>query len=138
MARVYCIKSKDKVYDSLVEVVNKSENLTGKKVKKIRCDNALEYVKGQFYRFMKERGIIMNTCPAYVHELNGTAKRFNRTIMNMMRCLLDEAKVDKKYWPEVIRAATYLKNRTLANTIEKKTPYEIFLNKKPNVENLRL
>ena len=51
MARVYCIKSKDKVYDSLVEFVNESENLTGKMVKKIRCDNALEYVKGQFYRF---------------------------------------------------------------------------------------
>ena len=82
----------------------------------------MEFVKGQFYRFCKERGIIINNCPPYVHELNGTAERFNRTIMDMARCLLAEAQVEKKYWPEIVTAATYLKNRTLANTIEKKTP----------------
>ena len=64
----------------------------------------------------------MNNFPAYVHELNGTAERFNRTIMNMARCLLAEAKVHKCYWPEIICAATYLQNRMLANTIERKTP----------------
>ena len=81
---------------------------------------------------------MINNCPAYVHELNGTAEWFNRTIMDMARCLLTEAEVGKQYWPEIICAASYLKNRTLANTIEKKTPYEIFFRKKPNVEHLRL
>ena len=58
--------------------------------------------------------------------------------MNMARCLLAEAKLHKFYWPEIICAATYLKNCTLANTIERKTPYEIFFKRKPNVEHLRL
>lgn len=58
--------------------------------------------------------------------------------MDMSRCLLAEAKVDKKFWPEVVKTAAYLKNRSLANTIEKKTPYGIFFGKKPNVKNLRL
>ena len=80
----------------------------------------------------------MNNCPAYVHELNGTAERFNRTIMNIARCLLAEAKVHKCYWPEIICAATYLKNRTLAKTMERKTPYELFFKRKSNVEHLRL
>ena len=65
----------------------------------------------------------------------------NRTIMNMALCLFAEAKVHKCYWPEIICAAKYLKNRTLANTIERKTPYEIFFKRKLNVEhyyNLRL
>ena len=44
--------------------------------------------------------------------------------MDMARCLLDEVQFDKKYWPEIIIAAAYLKNRVLTNTIEKKTPYE--------------
>ena len=44
----------------------------------------------------------------------------------------------KKYWPEIVCAATYLKNRTLSNTIEKKTPYEIFFQRKPTVKHLRL
>ena len=44
----------------------------------------------------------MNDCPAYVHELNGTAERVNRTIMNMVRCLLAEAQVYKRYCPEIL------------------------------------
>ena len=31
-----------------------------------------------------------------------------------------------------------MKNHTLTNTIERKTPYEIFFKRKPNVEHLRL
>lgn len=58
--------------------------------------------------------------------------------MDMARCLLAEVKVDRRYWPEIVRAAAYLKNRSLANTMEKKTPYEIFFGKKPCVKNLKI
>ncbi|CAD7079065.1 unnamed protein product [Hermetia illucens] len=49
-----------------------------------------------------------------------------------------EAQIHKKYWPEIVCAATYLKNRTLTNTVEKKTPYEMFFGRKPDVSNLKL
>lgn len=74
----------------------------------------------------------------YVHELNGTAERYNRSVMDTARCLLTDAKVDKKYWPEIVKTAVYLKIRTLANTIEKKTPYEIMMGSKPDISNLKL
>lgn len=138
IAKVYSIKSKAEVFDCIVQYVNECENLTGKKTKFLRCDNGKEYLNSDIYNFAKERGIVINNCPAYVHELNGTAERFNRTIMNMSRCLLAEANVHKRYWPEIVCAATYLKNRTLANTVERKTPFEIFFGKKPNVTNLCL
>ena len=104
----------------------------------MRCDNGKEYLNNRFYKFIREKGIILNNCPAYVHELNGTAERFNRTIMDMARCLLTDAQVHKRYWPEIIYAAAYLKNRTSTNTIERKTPFEIFFKRKPNVAHLRL
>ena len=53
--------------------------------------------------------------------------------MDTARCLLTEAQVHKRYWPEMVCAAAYLKNRTLANTIERKTLFEIFFKIKPNV-----
>ena len=87
---------------------------------------------------ISEKGIFLEPCPPYVHELNGTAERYNRTIMNSARCLLYEAQVSRKYWPEIVKAAAYLKNRTIANTIENKTPFEIFFGRKPNIKNLRL
>ena len=35
--------------------------------------------------------------------------------MDMARCLLTEAQVHKRYWPEIICAAAYFKNRMLTN-----------------------
>ena len=96
IAKVYPIKSKAEVFDCLVEFINESENLTVKRVKVLRCDNGTEYLNNRIYNFVKEKGITINTCPRYVHELNGTAERFNRSIMNMSRCLLSEADVKKK------------------------------------------
>ena len=38
IAKVYCIKSQDEVLNCLVKFINESENLTGKRVKILRCD----------------------------------------------------------------------------------------------------
>jgi len=138
LAKVYCIKSKDQVYDCFVKYVNEVENLTEKRIKKLRCDNGKEYLNSNVYRFAREKGISIDVCPPYTHELNGTAERYNRSIMDMARCLLAEAKVNRCFWPEVVKAAAYLKNRSLANTVERKTPYEIFFNTRPCVKNLRI
>ena len=59
------------------------------------------------YRLFREKGIEEEPCPFYVHELNGSAERYNRAIMNSARCLLAESKVEKRYWPEVVCAAAY-------------------------------
>ena len=52
--------------------------------------------------------------------------------------ILTEANVHKRFWPEIICAATYLKNRTLTNMIDRKTMYDIFFNKRTDVKHLRL
>ena len=138
IARIYCIKSKDEVFDCFVQFVNEAENLTGKRLKILKCDNGQEYLNNRIYKFAGDKGIRINNCPTYVHELNGAAEKYNRTVMDMAHCLLTEAKVHKRYWPEIVCTAVYLKNRILENTIEGKTPFEIFFGRKPSVENLHL
>ncbi|KAF2902477.1 hypothetical protein ILUMI_03710, partial [Ignelater luminosus] len=138
LTKVYCIQTKTEVFDCLVQYVNEIQNLTGKMIKELRCDNGKEYINSRVFQFAKEKGIIIKPCPPYVHELNGTAERYNRSLMDMGRCLLSEAKIHQRFWPEIIKAAAYLKNRTLTNTIEQKTPYKIFFKQKPSVKNLRM
>ncbi|KZC05025.1 hypothetical protein WN55_04845 [Dufourea novaeangliae] len=79
-----------------MEYVNEVQNLTGKLIKKQRCDNGEEYLNANIYHFTREKGICISACPPYVHELNGTAKTYNRTIIDMARCPLAEAKVDRR------------------------------------------
>ena len=91
------------------------------------------------YKLGRQKGIKLETCPAYVHELNGTAERYNRTIMDSPRWLLAESKIERRFWPEVVWAVAYLKNRTIANTlVRNKSPYEIFLNEKPDTKYLKM
>lgn len=134
---VYNIKTKTEVYTCFLDYINRVENFTGKKIKTLRCDNGKEYINKNVLNLIREKGIFMDRCPPYVHELNGTAERFNRTIMNSARCLLADAKINIRYWPEAILTASYLRNRTIAKSVNK-SPYEIFLGKRPNIENLRL
>ena len=137
-AKVYVMKEKSEVYDCIVTYVNLVENLTCKRIKRLRCDNGREFLNKDVYNFAKEKGIYIEPCPPYVHELNGTAERYNRSVMETARCLLADAKIHNRFWPEVIQTAVYLKNRTLANTYEKKTPYEIMMGEKPDIRNLKL
>lgn len=138
IAQVFCIKHKNEVFSCFVEYVKRVQNITGKRVKEVRCDNGKEYLNKDFFNFVKQEGIYLKPAPAYTHELNGVAERYNRTIMERARCLLSEAEIDKSYWPECITAAAYLGNRLLTNVSLKKTPYEIFFNEKPDASNLQL
>ena len=143
-AKVYTTKRKDQVFDCIGTYVNYNnynnlvENLTGKRIKHLRCDNGREFLNKEVYNFAKVKGIYIETCPPNVHELNGTAERYNRSVMDTARCLLADAKIHNRFWPEVVETAVYLKNRTLANTFEKKTSYEIMMREKPDIRNLKL
>ncbi|KAF2889719.1 hypothetical protein ILUMI_16454, partial [Ignelater luminosus] len=137
-AVVYCIKYKSEVFNRFVEYIKLMQNQTGKKIKEIHCYNGREYINKDFFRLAKAEGIYLRTGPPHTHELNGVAERYNRTIMNLARRLLSEAKIDKSYWPECVYTAAYIGNGLLANTRIRKTPYEIFFNKKPDVSNLHL
>lgn len=138
LVKVYPINSKDQVSDCFEEYINTVENITEKRVKTLRCDNGTEFLNNKMYKITKEKGIIIETCPPYVHQLNGVAERYNRTIMDTARCLMYDSKLNMKYWPETVKTVAYLKNRTLANTKERKSPYEIFLREKPNIKNLKV
>jgi len=137
-AKVYTIKSKTEVYECFIDFINIVENITAKKIKKLRCNNGKEYVIKDISRLAREKGIILDLYLPYVHQLNGTAEHYNRSIIDTARCLLSEARINRRFWLEIIKTTAYLKKRTLANTIEKKTCYEILTRKKPNIKNLRI
>lgn len=54
---VYFIKSKDQVYEKLVEFVRLTNNLYGIKIKKIRSDNGKEYEPHKLVQFLSNEGI---------------------------------------------------------------------------------
>jgi len=64
---------------------------------------------------------------AYHSQTNAIAERTNRTIVTMARTALLHANLPKYLWPEAIAHSTYTKNRTPHQTLDGKSPVELFL-----------
>ena len=62
--------------------------------------------------FCKTQGIKLKYTAPKTLELNGLAKRMNRTIMERVRSMLSHAKLSKSYWVEAMLMVVYLINRS--------------------------
>ena len=51
----------------------------------------------------------------------------------MARTMLNENNLPKYFWVEAVNTSCYVLNRVLLRPILKKTPYELWKNKKPNI-----
>src|ERR1051325_7757471 len=73
-----------------------------------------------------------------LHNKNGLAERFNRTILERVRCMLTSAGLKKVFWAEAVSTATYLINRCPSTALDMKTPKEVWLGQPPNLDKLRV
>ena len=79
------------------------------KVRYMRFDNAREFLGLE--KELKLRGVAPEYTTEYTPEQNGVAERFNRTIVTMVRCMLQHANLPDGFWPEAAKYANYLRNR---------------------------
>lgn len=72
-------------------------------------------------------------------QQNKVAERVNRTLVEMKRCLLIQAKLPKHYWVKALSTAAHIRNLTvIANSKYDKSPFEIFIGKLPRRNHLRI
>jgi transposase InsO family protein len=104
---VYVLKTKYQVLSVFKQFQVSAKRETEKKIKCLRTDNGGEYI-GPFDAYCKEKGIRHHFTPPKTPQLNGPAKRMNRTIVERVRCLLSSSKLPKHYSVEALLAAVYL------------------------------
>jgi len=60
--------------------------------------------------FCEEADIEHQLTAPYTPQQNGVSERKNRTIMEMVRCMLHEKGLPKEYWTEVANTVVFLLN----------------------------
>jgi len=50
--------------------------------------------------------------------MNGIAERINRTLMNLVRSMLKDAKLPKMFWAEAVTATPYIRDRVGHSSIK--------------------
>jgi len=128
-------KSSADVLQRFKEYQAEVENQLGKKIKRLRTDGGKEFVKvmGQH---LKTCGIIHETTASYTPEQNGVTERANHTIVERVKPIIAEAKLDRKLWMELASVVIYLKNRSPSSAVPT-TPYEMWYGERPDLSHLR-
>ena len=138
MTHIYPLKKKSSadVLEKFREYKPEVEKQTGKEIKRFRTDGGGEYEKWMGIH-LKGSGIIHETTAPYSPDQNGVAERANRTIMERVKAIIAEAKLDKRLWMEIADTVVYLKNRSPTSAVAT-TPYELWHGVKPNLSHLKI
>ncbi len=92
---VYLLKQKSEVQSKIKQFVALMMNQYGRKPKIIRSDRGGEYVNNGLQTFFQDEGIRFESTAPYSPQQNGVAERKNRYLMEMTRCMLLDANMDK-------------------------------------------
>ncbi|GKC80795.1 putative ribonuclease H-like domain-containing protein [Tanacetum coccineum] len=88
-------------------------------------------------QFCKMKGIKREFSVARTPQQNGVAERKNRTLIKAARTMLADSKLLTTFWAEAVNTACYVQNRVFVIKPHNKTPYELFLGRKPALSFMR-
>ena len=132
------IKRKHEVLDVFKKFKCLVEKQSGKMIKVLRTDGGGEYVSKEFKEFCESEGLIHEVTPPYTPQHNGTAERRNRTLLNMVRCMLKSKNLPCFLWGEAVSTAAYILNRSPTKRLIDTSPEEAWTGAKPSVTHLRI
>jgi transposase InsO family protein len=104
----------------------------------LRTDRGGEFTSNDFNSYCSANGIKRQLTTAYTPQQNGVAERKNRTLLNMVRSMLNAKNVPKTFWPEALKWATYILNRSPTLSVKDMTPEKAWSGTKPAVHHFRV
>ncbi|GJZ69183.1 putative ribonuclease H-like domain-containing protein [Tanacetum coccineum] len=88
-------------------------------------------------QFCEMKGIKREFSVARTPQQNRVAERKNITLIEAARTMLADSKLPTTFWAEAVNTACYVQNRILIIKPYNKTPYELFLGRKPALSFMR-
>jgi len=119
---VYFLKHKNEAFSTFKEWKLLIENQTGKKIKRLRTDNGLEFCSNEFNDFCKKEGISRHLTIPGTPQQNEVTERMNRAILERVRCMLSHSGLSKSFWAEAASTTCYLINRSPNRSIDCNIP----------------
>jgi hypothetical protein len=125
------LQDKSETQYVLKKFLRRAQNEFDAKVKKIRNDSDTEFKNTQVEDFLDEEGIKNEFLTPYTPQQNGVAEIKNRTLIEMVRTVLDKA--SDRFWVEAINMVCHATNRLYLHKLLKKTSYEFLTGNKLSV-----
>ncbi|KAJ9561022.1 hypothetical protein OSB04_006182 [Centaurea solstitialis] len=134
---VYLLHSKDEAFKAFKLYKAEVENQKEKRIKILRSDRGGEYFSNEFDTFCEENGIKHERTSPFTPQQNGLAERKNRTLVEMVNCMLNQSNRPTDLWGEALLTACYIHNRITSRVIPT-SPYELWEGRKPNLDHFKV
>nr|GEU69278.1 putative ribonuclease H-like domain-containing protein [Tanacetum cinerariifolium] len=99
------LKTKDETSGILRNFIIEIENLKELRVKIIRCNNGGEFRNKEMNDFCSRKSIKREFSKARTLQQNGVVERRNRTLIEVARTMLADAKLPVTFWAEAVNTA---------------------------------
>ncbi|MBW0526619.1 hypothetical protein O181_066334 [Austropuccinia psidii MF-1] len=133
----YPLKNKSEAPQMLINWITQFKNLTPHSVKRVRTDNAGEFLSNSLKHFFNQQGIVHETIIPYEHHQAGKIKQTNRTVAEAARSMIFDSGLSLLIWPYAFRQACWVFNRVI-HAGQDKMPYELMTTRKPNLAPLQV
>ena len=104
---VLFLNSKDETPKMIIDRIKRIELEANMPVRKIRSDNGTEFKNAILTEFCTKKGISQQYSAPRTPQQNGVVERKNRTLIEVARTMLNEAKLPLYFWVEVVNTACY-------------------------------
>ncbi|GJY02119.1 retrotransposon protein, putative, ty1-copia subclass [Tanacetum coccineum] len=115
----------------LRHVSRQVENQLGKTIKALQSDRGGEYISQEFKDYL-----VQQLTPPYTPQHNGVSERRNRTLLNMVRSMMNLTTLPLSFWDYALVSTTRILNMVPTKKVNK-TPYELWYGKVPNLSYLK-
>ena len=108
------------------------------KIDQIRSVHGKEFENSYMESFCTRSGISQKFSDPITPQQNGVVERKNRVIQEMARAMLHNKYVARNIWGKAINTACHTVNMVYFRPGSKKTPYELWKGRQPNVKYFRI
>jgi hypothetical protein len=136
--QTYTVRTKSEWLDCFKEYYQWVENQFDTTIRILRTDYDSVIRSKAFESFLIDKGIQFEPAPADGQDMNGVAEAGQRTLTTMARTMAIGGDVPDYLWPDLVMAATYIKNRRPTAALGGKTPFEYIFKKAPVIDHLRV
>ena len=131
---VILLRSKSDAPKHIEALCTRLQNEKNLKIDQIHSDHGKEFENSYMESFCTRSGISQEFSAPITPQQNGVVERKNRVIQEMAKAMLHNKDLVRNLWGEAVNAACHMVNKVYFRPGTKKTPYELWKGRKPNVK----
>jgi Integrase core domain len=139
-AWIVLLRCKSEADPAIRQFIAMVKNQFNKVIHEFMIDAGGEFKSNKLRTFLKKLGINILTSVLHMHQQNGRAKRFIRTIVEKAQAIHLEACIPQNWWEFAVNYAVHVYNHTplKCSSNDYKMPFERLHCTKPDVAHLRV